>query len=100
MFFIIIPVLLFTMFFFFSSRRLHTRWNCDWSSDVCSSDLEPALDRLGRISRLQNREAHPQEGGPSIFGKGLPQTLVELYLVGESKRPRRLKRFSRRISGP
>src|SRR6266481_1524221 len=24
--------------FFFSSRRRHTRWNCDWSSDVCSSD--------------------------------------------------------------
>src|SRR3989338_9372023 len=23
----------------FSSRRRHTRWNCDWSSDVCSSDL-------------------------------------------------------------
>src|SRR5712692_11719809 len=26
-------------FFFFSSRRRHTRWNCDWSADVCSSDL-------------------------------------------------------------
>src|SRR6267143_6730963 len=31
------------MFFFFSSRRRHTRWNCDWSSDVCSSDLEQAI---------------------------------------------------------
>src|SRR6266581_5027742 len=29
-------------FFFFSSRRRHTRWTGDWSSDVCSSDL-PAL---------------------------------------------------------
>src|SRR6266481_4577936 len=28
------------LLFFFSSRRRHTRWNCDWSSDVCSSDLE------------------------------------------------------------
>src|SRR6266481_1862863 len=27
------------LFLFFSSRRRHTRWNCDWSSDVCSSDL-------------------------------------------------------------
>src|SRR5439155_3426883 len=27
-------------FFFFSSRRRHTRWPRDWSSDVCSSDLE------------------------------------------------------------
>src|SRR5689334_23885058 len=26
-------------YFVFSSRRRHTRWNCDWSSDVCSSDL-------------------------------------------------------------
>src|SRR5439155_15710946 len=27
------------VFFFFSSRRRHTRWPRDWSSDVCSSDL-------------------------------------------------------------
>src|SRR2546427_7546453 len=27
--------------FFFSSRRRHTRFDCDWSSDVCSSDLQP-----------------------------------------------------------
>src|SRR2546422_6711627 len=27
------------MFFFFSSRRRHTRCSRDWSSDVCSSDL-------------------------------------------------------------
>src|SRR2546430_12296260 len=25
--------------YFFSSRRRHTRFDCDWSSDVCSSDL-------------------------------------------------------------
>src|SRR2546430_8479115 len=29
------------LFFFFSSRRRHTRFDCDWSSDVCSSDLGP-----------------------------------------------------------
>src|SRR5690348_17532406 len=28
------------LFFFFSSRRRHTRWTGDWSSDVCSSDLD------------------------------------------------------------
>src|SRR5256886_2159559 len=28
------------MIVFFSSRRRHTRFDCDWSSDVCSSDLE------------------------------------------------------------
>src|SRR6185369_14797300 len=31
------------MFFFFSSRRRHTRFKCDWSSDVCSSDLLPRV---------------------------------------------------------
>src|SRR2546430_5914075 len=30
-------------FFFFSSRRRHTRFDCDWSSDVCSSDLSMPL---------------------------------------------------------
>src|SRR5256886_7866840 len=29
--------------FFFSSRRRHTRFDCDWSSDVCSSDLRMPL---------------------------------------------------------
>src|SRR6266511_5403460 len=29
----------FIVFFFFSSRRRHTRFSRDWSSDVCSSDL-------------------------------------------------------------
>src|SRR5439155_4609014 len=36
-------------FFFFSSRRRHTRWPRDWSSDVCSSDLE-SYERLRRAA--------------------------------------------------
>src|SRR2546427_6155831 len=36
-------VFLVDVFFFFSSRRRHTRFDCDWSSDVCSSDLDPIL---------------------------------------------------------
>src|SRR2546430_16673942 len=36
------------LFFFFSSRRRHTRFDCDWSSDVCSSDL-PAFFLLGML---------------------------------------------------
>src|SRR5438876_8729778 len=35
----------FEFFFFFSSRRRHTRWTGDWSSDVCSSDLQRSLAR-------------------------------------------------------
>src|SRR2546430_547556 len=33
--------------FFFSSRRRHTRFDCDWSSDVCSSDLSRWLQVVG-----------------------------------------------------
>src|SRR5580693_5380380 len=42
-----------TVLFFFSSIRRHTRWNCDWSSDVCSSDLRDAVqDRLQAVGLL------------------------------------------------
>src|SRR5436309_14366191 len=48
------------MLFFFSSRRRHTRFSRDWSSDVCSSDLDPRgrrhtdpRRRPGRRQRLQ-----------------------------------------------
>src|SRR5690625_2678320 len=49
-------------FFFFSSRRRHTRWPRDWSSDVCSSDLEWAKvslitpDDYPRASTRSGRE--------------------------------------------
>mgnify|MGYP007078654109 CR=1 FL=1 len=48
-----------TVGFFFSSRRRHTRSLCDWSSDVCSSDLlaegattvcSPALKKSGFLA--------------------------------------------------
>src|SRR5260370_24013591 len=38
-------------YFFFSSRRRHTRFKCDWSSDVCSSDLSPSTDRCRDMRR-------------------------------------------------
>src|SRR5256886_10006968 len=37
--FTVLHVAHYCYFFFFSSRRRHTRFDCDWSSDVCSSDL-------------------------------------------------------------
>src|SRR3989338_608528 len=55
----------------FSSRRRHTRWNCDWSSDVCSSDLfqsEPAGS-----SQRRSPEGTPAPAG-KVRGLELPQT--------------------------
>src|SRR5690606_9468530 len=45
----------FEAFFFFSSRRRHTRFSRDWSSDVCSSDLRTFLE--DRVEAF--REVHP-----------------------------------------
>src|SRR5690348_845479 len=38
------------LYFFFSSRRRHTRWTGDWSSDVCSSDLEPGNEDVETVA--------------------------------------------------
>src|SRR5690606_40028590 len=56
--------------FFFSSRRRHTRFSRDWSSDVCSSDLQRADDDLvahpGLLQRvevgLEHRHRRGEEG--------------------------------------
>src|SRR3989454_7205189 len=47
------------VFFFFSSRRRHTRLQGDWSSDVCSSDLGGRSVLLLRSARKVSRMAQP-----------------------------------------
>src|SRR5690242_6355405 len=48
------------MFFFFSSRRRHTRLTCDWSSDVCSSDLSEARREFRlRVVRIATMSPGP-----------------------------------------
>src|SRR5215510_5811514 len=55
------------VFFFFSSRRRHTRWPRDWSSDVCSSDLGPfVFDSWTRDDRLVVKK------NPNYWQEGLP----------------------------
>src|SRR6266850_6050837 len=54
-------------FFFFSSRRRHTRLQGDWSSDVCSSDLEGGLlvrAELGRNVHRISGYLRRQTGSP------------------------------------
>src|SRR3990167_7890290 len=48
------PLLVASFFFnFFSRRRRHTRFDCDWSSDVCSSDLVYLrANKFGRLCRI------------------------------------------------
>src|SRR6266571_8546778 len=50
-------------FFFFSSRRRHTRLTCDWSSDVCFPIYDPDRDRGDRAGE-RLAEAEAVEGAP------------------------------------
>src|SRR2546430_6458955 len=64
-------------FFFFSSRRRHTRFDCDWSSDVCSSDLLNSR-RHGAL-----RENPDEQSCLSIIGNthrslGTPRSCYEI----------------------
>src|SRR5688500_7968529 len=58
-------------YFFFSSRRRHTRLQGDWSSDVCSSDLVVTIERTG-------------ETGPERAKHGLLRALVANAVQGVS----------------
>src|SRR5699024_11733113 len=61
------------MFFFFSSRRRHTRSKRDWSSDVCSSDLDP-YGEIGTggpflcpMAGREEREPHLENAHPAGY---------------------------------
>src|SRR2546430_12599988 len=44
---------MYVLIFFFSSRRRHTRFDCDWSSDVCSSDLAFVRAKVRNAARRE-----------------------------------------------
>src|SRR5205807_3435477 len=80
-------------FFFFSSRRRHTRLQGDWSSDVCSSDLMPS-DNLSALPLEQ------QIG--QLFFIGLPGTALDEQtgkLIEEVK-PGGIIIFGRNVESP
>src|SRR3989449_10555031 len=59
-------MILYLFFFFFSSRRRHTRCSRDWSSDVCSSDLDRG-ERAGRGKEGRNETADRDEGRKAVW---------------------------------
>src|SRR2546430_17487030 len=92
--------------FFFSSRRRHTRFDCDWSSDVCSSDLPLALG-IGAGAELQRPLAIAVIGGlvmstvaarglvPAQIGKGSGRGRGWISGVGASFKKKK-RRYSYR----
>src|SRR5690606_39812725 len=55
-------VFYFFYFFFFSSRRRHTRFSRDWSSDVCSSDLERLIQLGAHVTEGLGAGSQPEVG--------------------------------------
>src|SRR5437764_9713514 len=77
------------LFFFFSSRRRHTRYIGDWSSDVCSSDLgHPAGERDVRQPhhRLRHDGGRTAHEPPGVGGVRCPRS--EERRVGKECRSR------------
>src|SRR5437660_6722400 len=82
-------------YFFFSSRRRHTRWPRDWSSDVCSSDLnglsanKPLFhmsDAVG-VREIRLKQPSAPTSGFSESGK-----IVHLHFLTLSSSQKRYKR--------
>src|SRR5207249_10343406 len=86
------------LFFFFSSRRRHTRSKRDWSSDVCSSDLRmlgsghrPGEQRIGipRVDgqiRASGVRVHEQDPGPGLAA--VRRAVHAALLLGRSEERR------------
>src|SRR2546427_6890368 len=92
-----------TSVFFFSSRRRHTRFDCDWSSDVCSSDLGAvggmhdaaaavaALAREVQATGVVTRERHavghqPIDGGRRLCKDGAHGLRIALACARDQDR--------------
>src|SRR6266536_6465263 len=58
--------------FFFSSRRRHTRSTRDWSSDVCSSDLDDEGAFARRVADRFSSEHHVHSASDAEFIAALP----------------------------
>src|SRR2546426_1279959 len=76
------------VFFFFSSRRRHTRLQGDWSSDVCSSDLDltqlaaegqldPTIGRQKEIECVMEILSRRKKNNPVLIGEpGVGKTAI------------------------
>src|SRR5207247_5395623 len=81
--------------FFFSSRRRHTRSTRDWSSDVCSSDLQR------RLRPHRGRQQHGAENRQTLrrgSHRSPPSHAKSVSAAGETRRCMRRDRKSTRLN--
>src|SRR5690606_40269074 len=71
------------VFFFFSSRRRHTRFSRDWSSDVCSSDLHLVIQvrrvaRWGVVDQIADEIGTDLDAIDVFYRRSIPELVAEL----------------------
>src|SRR5207237_6407635 len=90
--------------FFFSSRRRHTRFKCDWSSDVCSSDLITTDNRTkGPVPPSAGGVVQPLTPGVdySVARAAEDPSILEITPLkrSEERRVGKESRFRRMVDG-
>src|SRR2546422_6976396 len=78
------------LFFFFSSRRRHTRCSRDWSSDVCSSDLVVLLEEITEAEREGLVRWGAKGGADVLTGEGWALVGAPASRLAPLARPDRL----------
>src|SRR5690606_40170270 len=86
--------------FFFSSRRRHTRFSRDWSSDVCSSDLENAIvydEKISNANMVKNQRARwinayrlSLKDSAKLLLKGIKSLNLNMFIGGVRSEERRV----------
>src|SRR3546814_541457 len=76
----------FFCFFFVKQKTAYEMRISDWSSDVCSSDLQACVDRFGRIDVLHNNVGGSAPGGPvemteEVWDRQMDHNLRNVYLT-------------------
>src|SRR6266705_4679692 len=89
------------VFFFFSSRRRHTRSYGDWSSDVCSSDLRQTFASVPGATRPVNPRRKAATGSSKI-GRASCRESVDLggrRIIKKKKKTKGKKEKIREVNG-
>src|SRR5690625_5569309 len=83
--------------FFFSSRRRHTRWPRDWSSDVCSSDLDRPVEDvvIEKVSIIKKGDKYKNYNGGKAFDEAqakLKEKLAEMEAEANAEKAKQIQR--------
>src|SRR5699024_11399764 len=84
-------------FFFFSSRRRHTRSKRDWSSDVCSSDLKPCENLKFKRVEIMKKSKFLKKSLAMLLALMLVVAMIPLGAAASTPRLQQVRSEERRV---